>query len=932
VADLANEAARSFLVDVAHARGKACVPLLAAPVDASRHVLEVYTPGSTEPLRLLADPVGAPGKDGFPLRLAPIDADVAQEERADATRERVAAPVRGDDVPDDQAETWTAARAPVLRRETPTAGLERPPVEPRREVEVVVSAAHAADLGGTPPLPAAPPVDPLIGRQLAGGKLEIESFVGKGLMGVVYRARHRALGTILAVKVMHEALQRDVDFCRRFYAEALALSRLDHPNLVRVHDFGQETDGLLYLAMDFLEGRSLRDVIRREAPLAAPRIAEIMLQVCAGLGHAHARGIVHRDVKPDNVMLLPGVDDDGRVIEVPRVCDFGLALASSKEALRERFAGTPVYMSPEQCRGEELDARTDVYACGILLYELATGTPPFVSEKPIVVVNRHLSMPPPPMTDHVPGVDPRLEHVVERALKKNRAERYQDVRELRADLKTLLEARPAHGGVFDLEAEAERMELPPPSLPPMPSVSLPPPPAGVEERQRLDTVPREEPDRQDTVPRSELGRADTMPRSRDFARGESPIRADVRVRQSPVPAPPSSQQPSSERRPSKAPEWLEHNPDRYEQFLSGMATGTNRGEELAGMLAREPTSWLRKLTAERDIRSFQRMLAELEIALRMLAKRADARAMWAASSALDGIATQETQAPGSRGQRAGLLLRLFNDPGMLGPVSERLLLHDDDARDAARTLVTRAGVAGAYALYGARVKLAPHAQVRHPFVTTMRDIRDAGWPVTRAALERIPDAALVGAHPLAADLAEDLLLSVPNVRDEDAGRLVAKFVRAREPGLCRAATGALARLWADRAQPVLFGLLDDADEGVRVAAIVGLRELGAIDEHVVRKLAPLMTRSGGGRELRLAALSALEVATLDARPLAATLLVQFVRDPAPDDATVLAAARALVAIAASVAEVRLVVVSRAERSGEPLRSHLLALTTGMPVA
>jgi serine/threonine-protein kinase len=682
--------------------------------------------------------------------------------------------------------------------------------------------------------------------------------------------------------------------------------------------------------MDFLDGRSLRDVVQRDAPLKATRIAEIMMQVCAGLGHAHSRGIVHRDVKPDNIILMPGTDDDGHVIEVPKVCDFGLALLRSKDALRERFAGTPVYMSPEQCRGEELDARTDVYSCGVMMYELATGAVPFLSDKPIVVVNRHLSMAPPPMTDHTPEVDPRLERIVQRALKKNRAERYQDLREMRADLKELL--KPG----FDLVAEAERIEaeLPPPSggfsipppaaspsIPPMPSVSLPPAEMRAETRPRMEgdaaraeTSPSIDP-RLETMSRQDLGRAETMPRSTDFTKGEVAIRPEIHVRESSKP-PPASDRPAQ-----KAPEWLEQKSDRYESFLSGMATGQNRAEELAETLAREPVPWLRKLATERDLRTFQKMLGELEIAIRILAKRADARAMWAASSALHGLATEGTQGPGSRGQRAALLLRLFTDPGMLAPVAERLLtMNDGDAR----TLVTRAGVSGAYALYGARVKLAPHAEVRHPFVTTMRDIRDAAWPVIRAALERIPDAALTGAHPLAADLAEDLLLCVPAIRDEQAGRLVAKFVRASVPGLCRAATGALARIWADRARPVLLGLLDDADEGVRIAAIAGLRDLGAIDEHVVRKLAPLLERGASGHELRLAAVSAFELATVDAREIAAPLLVHLVHDPQPDDATVLAAAKALVAIAPSA---KSVVASRAERSSEPLRSHLVALVS-----
>ena len=243
------------------------------------------------------------------------------------------------------------------------------------------------------------------------------------------------------MKVLHESYQHDIDFCRRFYAEALAASRLDHPNLMRVFDFGQEPDGLLYFSMEFVAGRSLRAALQAEGPLPAKRIAEIMMQVCAGLSHAHARGIVHRDVKPDNVVLVHAA---GRRRQAVRARE-GLRLRhrappQRPTRRRERFAGTPVYMSPEQCRGDELDARTDVYACGVMLYELATGTVPFLSDKPIVVINRHLTMQPPPLATLSADVDPRLEPIVQKALEKVRDDRHATVRALRTELKALLVA------------------------------------------------------------------------------------------------------------------------------------------------------------------------------------------------------------------------------------------------------------------------------------------------------------------------------------------------------------------------------------------------------------------------------------------------------------------------------------------------------------
>ena len=380
VADLVEESARDFLEECARENEEAWVPLISAPVDTSRHLLEVYTPTSSEPLRLIAEPMGPPTEHGFPLRLSLLSDDAAESLRVPNV-EHVA--VGLDVTIADSAEPepeHAPRRAGTARRPTP----------------LHLSDAHSAELAGDPPPNSARGRDALIGRSLAGGKLQIESLVGTGMMGAVYKALHRELRIPVAVKVLHESYQHDVDFCRRFYDEALAASRLDHPNLVRVYDFGQEPDGLLYLSMEFVAGRSLRTVLGQEGAMSSKRVAEIMMQVCAGLGQAHARGIVHRDVKPDNIVLVMRQDDDGKPFEQVKVCDFGLALLRATDAANERFAGTPVYMSPEQCRGgDDLDARTDIYACGVMLFELTTGTVPFLSDKPIVVINRHLTMQPP---------------------------------------------------------------------------------------------------------------------------------------------------------------------------------------------------------------------------------------------------------------------------------------------------------------------------------------------------------------------------------------------------------------------------------------------------------------------------------------------------------------------------------------------------------
>ena len=865
VADLIEESARDFLEGIARANEEAWVPLVAAPVDASRHLLEVYTP-NREPLRLIADPTGPPTEHGFPLRLSLIG---AADHAATAGHVEEVAHVSFEiaiDAPIEPASPGRIAHAPTEPRAAGTA---------RRYTPIHLSVEHSAELAGSPTPPPQGPPTGLVGRTLAGGKLQIESLVGQGMMGAVYRALHRELRIHVAVKVLHESYQHDVDFCRRFYAEALAASQLDHPNLVRVYDFGQEPDGLLYISMEFVAGRSLRDALYTEGPMAAKRIAEVMMQVCAGLGQAHSRGIIHRDVKPDNVVLVVRQDDDGTPFEQVKVCDFGLALLKPSDAKNERFAGTPIYMSPEQCRGDALDSRTDVYACGIMMYELATGDPPFLSDKPIVVVNRHLTMAVPPLATHRPDVDARLEPIVQKALRKLKEERYETIRALRLDLKALIAPPAQHA--FDLAAESARLESrPAPSVPPPSSPSLAPP--------------------------SSVRSLQTSRSSQEISAITAPQIEASRVQRA---------------------AWFEDTQDSYATFLQDMATGEKRAAEVSTSLARDPKTWLNKLTGERDPRVLDKMLGEVEQAARLLAAHGHARTLRAVASTIHDIASDEGRHQAIRRHASSVLL-VFKDPTLLSPLAERLLAANDEHRDAASTLLFDAGVAGAYAIYGARVKYAAHQSARPTFIATMRGIGEAAWPVVRAALERIPAAALTGGHPVAADLAEDLLLCVPTLRDEAAGHLVAKYVRATEPALCRAATQALGRLWAERAAPLLLALLDVRDDGVRGAAIAGLREIGAVDEHVVRRLVPILSgQDEAGGELRMAAVTALEFVTDDARPVAVPILVQLVRAPQLADAFVLAASKALFSVMGN--EARAVLLGRSDVANEPLKSHLLEL-------
>jgi serine/threonine-protein kinase len=313
---------------------------------------------------------------------------------------------------------------------------------------------------------AKPGQEQLVGRTIAG-KFRIEQQIGSGAMGAVFRARQIALDKTVAIKVLHGEHADDATFTARFQREAKAASRLNHPNSMQVIDFGAEPDGTLYIAMEYLDGRSLHAVLRQEGPLPAPRIADILMQTLAALAVAHDMGIVHRDLKPENIMVLRGRDDDGRPRDIVKVCDFGIAKITDPRAYgaagdRESNApattagfliGTPEYMSPEQGRGERLDPRSDLYSIGVILFEMLAGTPPFKAESAIGVVLRHITEEPPRPSTLRPGADSRLEAVCMRALSKARDGRHASAREMRAELRPVLDAR-SHVPSADPETEA----------------------------------------------------------------------------------------------------------------------------------------------------------------------------------------------------------------------------------------------------------------------------------------------------------------------------------------------------------------------------------------------------------------------------------------------------------------------------------------------
>ncbi|MBS2017256.1 MAG: protein kinase [Deltaproteobacteria bacterium] len=296
----------------------------------------------------------------------------------------------------------------------------------------------------------------LIGRTI-NGTFKIEKFLGGGAMGAVYRARQLALERNVAVKVMHRAVAVDPSFAARFHREAKAASRLDHPNSMRVLDFGEEPDGLLYIAMELLDGRDLYRVIHEDWPLSNERIADVVMQALAAIAVAHDMGVIHRDLKPENIMILRTRNDDGKDADLVKVCDFGIAKITEKDdepkpagdpAARKLttqglVVGTPEYMSPEQARGEKLDARSDLYAMGIILYQLLTGRTPFTGDSALAVVLKHITDAPVPPHEIYPGVHRPLADVALKAMAKDPAARFQGAREMRNAIRAALDGRPA---------------------------------------------------------------------------------------------------------------------------------------------------------------------------------------------------------------------------------------------------------------------------------------------------------------------------------------------------------------------------------------------------------------------------------------------------------------------------------------------------------
>jgi serine/threonine-protein kinase len=253
------------------------------------------------------------------------------------------------------------------------------------------------------------------------GRYRVVSRVGSGGMAEVYCAEDTQLGRRVAVKLLHERFAQDAEFVERFRREASSAASLSHANIVSVYDRG-EWGGTYYIAMEFLDGRSLDSIVREDAPLPPERAIELTEQVLRAARFAHRRDVVHRDLKPHNVII----DDEGRV----KVTDFGIARAGASEITQTgSIMGTARYLSPEQAQGQAVGARSDLYAVGIMLYELLTGTVPFEGESVVAIALRHLSEPPRPPSTIVPSISPNLDAIVMRALEKDPERRFADADE-----------------------------------------------------------------------------------------------------------------------------------------------------------------------------------------------------------------------------------------------------------------------------------------------------------------------------------------------------------------------------------------------------------------------------------------------------------------------------------------------------------------------
>jgi eukaryotic-like serine/threonine-protein kinase len=282
------------------------------------------------------------------------------------------------------------------------------------EAETVVAASASGARHGA---------EPAVG-QLFASRYDIQGVLGRGGMGVVYRAHDRDLDDIVAIKTLRgEALSADPSLLDRFKQEIRLARRITHPNILRTHDLG-ESGGLRYLSMEFVKGLTLKQLVEAGDVLPTPVGLRIAKQICAGLAAAHEVGVIHRDIKPQNILIEPA----GGL----KIMDFGIARLKEERGMTAEgtVVGTPDYMSPEQARGQALDFRSDIYSTGVVLYEIFTGTLPFEGDSPLAVVLKHIQESPPSPQARNPKIDPRISQIILKCMQKDPKDRYQSVNDL----------------------------------------------------------------------------------------------------------------------------------------------------------------------------------------------------------------------------------------------------------------------------------------------------------------------------------------------------------------------------------------------------------------------------------------------------------------------------------------------------------------------
>jgi tRNA A-37 threonylcarbamoyl transferase component Bud32 len=435
------------------------VRLASPPTGPGQHLLEIEVPGVGH-VSLLAELAGNARPEGYPLNVRPVTR--VQMAELFALVERLDEPSRTEPPPPEEEDDDSfpndfpsddtmvdGIHAPIARDSEMPSRLVMPTgFAPTAAPPRAATAPPPADR--SPPSMRAPSsagnkVDPRVGRVLAG-KYHIDAAIGAGAAATVYRAMHKDLRRAVAVKILHAEHQAESQFIRRFKAEALTASKLEHANVTRIIDFGEER-GELYLVMELVNGKSLEAILAAEGPISQKRVVDIGIQVCRALVFAHAHGVIHRDIKPENVMIVPDADDDGEACDLVKVCDFGLAKLrdpgdgeSVEITVSGMLCGSPAYMSPEQTRGDTLDARTDIYSLGITMFEALTGALPHEAYSIGELFLKKCTANPRRASELVAGIDPLLDDIITRAMAIDPNTRHPSARELRTELRTAKDA------------------------------------------------------------------------------------------------------------------------------------------------------------------------------------------------------------------------------------------------------------------------------------------------------------------------------------------------------------------------------------------------------------------------------------------------------------------------------------------------------------